>query len=368
MWASASLCSLFALLCVFVAPTVALQQLIPGGESRPGGKGGDSTLAGSTKPSLHIVCFQKDESGILPEWVAYHEDLVGAQRLHVIDHNSTSPVVKRVLQLLAARGGQVIRYDGPFTRKSGRVTAVLKELAGQHPHAFLIPLDADEFLALSLNHRSTGFSTGRAVMRHIGQLPRDGFKLKLRYSAAARCGSSAARRLFAATHFSHPGLGCLGKVMYLGRSFVGSDQGNHFGRTTMDRACTPAQHTYVSKCKSCFHDSGLVTIHFGSANALSGPEYASKMLRGAIAYGFVKQRNASARPKSCVGRLGMHYCEWYRTLYGTARGQKPHRQQPAQCRSSAAHLGLVQALQMSPSYKAYSASLAQGQGLLSSKV
>jgi hypothetical protein len=98
-----------------------------------------------------ILVMQRDESELLPIWLAYHAALVGSAAITVVDHGSSEPTCLASLEQAEAQGVRVLRLDPaavPLAAKGEQIAALIRSL--DPAPALVLPLDADEFLGLRL--------------------------------------------------------------------------------------------------------------------------------------------------------------------------------------------------------------------------
>ena len=100
----------------------------------------------SRRPHSYSPQFQKDEATLLPDWLWHHARIVGLSNIVVVDHSSTEPRVRALLQALVPLGLDVRSFNGPFNEKAGVLTALMRELAADAD--ILIPLDRSVRLSL----------------------------------------------------------------------------------------------------------------------------------------------------------------------------------------------------------------------------
>ncbi|MEB3277148.1 MAG: glycosyltransferase family 2 protein [Cyanobacteriota bacterium] len=118
-----------------------------------------------------ILVMQRDESELLPVWLAYHAALVGPAGITVVDHGSCEPTCLATLRQAEAQGVRVLRLDAaavPLAAKGEQIAALIRGLAPAP--ALVLPLDADEFLGLRLAD-GTYSCEPDALAAWAGQLP-----------------------------------------------------------------------------------------------------------------------------------------------------------------------------------------------------
>jgi lipopolysaccharide biosynthesis glycosyltransferase len=96
--------------------------------------------------NIHLFAMIKDEEDLLADWLRYHLALLGPGRIHVLDDGSTD----RSREILESFGGAIfvepVRGNLPFPeRKAHAMNAAMG--AFRREADFLLPMDADEFLA-----------------------------------------------------------------------------------------------------------------------------------------------------------------------------------------------------------------------------
>ena len=116
---------------------------------------------------IAILMMQKNESVLLPLFLAYHEALFGSASLYIFDNGSTDPRVIRTLRAAERRGVRVNwehRTAQDFVNKGEILTRLIKELDHSSPCDFYFPLDCDEFLAAL---ESSGPSCSRRAIEQV---------------------------------------------------------------------------------------------------------------------------------------------------------------------------------------------------------
>jgi hypothetical protein len=96
------------------------------------------------------VVTQKDESGLLPEWLAYYSNLCGGwEHLYVFDDDSTHTDVIELLKGAEAKGATVQysrgRWQG-LENKGALISNLLRQLGTAYDWYF--PVDCDEFVCV----------------------------------------------------------------------------------------------------------------------------------------------------------------------------------------------------------------------------
>ncbi len=118
-----------------------------------------------------ILLMQRDESELLPIWLAYHAALVGYPAITILDHGSSEPACLQALRQAELQGVRVLRLDPavvPLAAKGEQIAALIRDL--DPPPSLVLPLDADEFLGLRLEN-GTYTCTPEAIAAWRRQLP-----------------------------------------------------------------------------------------------------------------------------------------------------------------------------------------------------
>ena len=90
----------------------------------------------------HIVCQVRDSHSYLPEFIAYHHDLV--DKIWLIDHKSHPP-----LSILETESIRVFRLSTNGQHQGESVSVVSRYIKNLDPNGWLYILDIDEFLPFS---------------------------------------------------------------------------------------------------------------------------------------------------------------------------------------------------------------------------
>lgn len=107
-------------------------------------------MTGKGELKIAIIMMQKNETSLLPLFLRYHEELLGASALFIFDNGSTEPEVLAELKAAEDRGIQINwSHSGPksFDDKGNIFAQLIQHLDQTNPHDFYFPLDCDEFLA-----------------------------------------------------------------------------------------------------------------------------------------------------------------------------------------------------------------------------
>lgn len=102
--------------------------------------------------NIAILMMQKNEGELLSKWVAYHSYLVGHKNLYIYDNGSTNQNSIEELHLLEKRGIHVIRDKNKkfdYENRGNIFCEKIKELDVSANYDFYMPIDCDEFLAVT---------------------------------------------------------------------------------------------------------------------------------------------------------------------------------------------------------------------------
>lgn len=284
-----------------------------------------------------------------------------AADIYIIDHNSTEPESLAALDHIRSQGAHVVAGTRPFKYKHAMLSDLMRTV--QRTYRLLIPLDIDEHLA-HFDPDSDTLRTDRDGIRGLledaaGKM-RDGRfgKFESYQYVADDCDHSKkellrldakikAPRAWAPTRhrFLYHGLSskaalARAKTFYINTTFVGSDQGNHFGISTNPR-CLGRRSTQqiLEVFDECFVPTRLALLHF---NVLSFGHWKHKMVARAKSYGFT-------HTSSCT-REGAHYCGAYKAIWRASKSKKFNKDLVKEylslCPSSARYIDLAGALQL----------------------
>ena len=173
-----------------------------------------------------------------------------------------------------------------------------------------LSFSADEFLVGVKNQKIV--ADLQQMRRIFADLPIDGYVYKLQLLNAVPCNQScrddttvAVTRRATSFYIDEETLKYhKRKTFYYSKSFVKTEEGNHYGSVTVDKECSRHDPLYNVDGKVCQHqDVPLGVIHYGWAQSFV--EYNYKMTRGAIARGYAETVHD---PKMCT-HAGAHYCQ-----------------------------------------------------------
>ena len=193
----------------------------------PPAPGSASLLNGAIAPTPS----PPSQVGLLADWVAYHAHLFGMHHLYVIDHKSSNTSLLDDLRRWQTQGLNVIPFQGSFREKHEMLSKVMHSAAASA--RFVVPLDADEFLAVE-HTAGTVITSRKAILGEFDRLVVDGRKYKVatRQAGCPAEGSLAAdlHRPALSSHFHNSVRSPMSKTFYNGGTdFISTDQGNHFG-------------------------------------------------------------------------------------------------------------------------------------------
>lgn len=103
------------------------------------------------RPSVAVISMQKDESELLPVWLAYYGRLVGPENIYLIDNGSDSDDVKSIIENAKKSNTTCLAYPGGenFDKKGEIVQGITRSLLNNYD--VVIPIDGDEFLTFASN-------------------------------------------------------------------------------------------------------------------------------------------------------------------------------------------------------------------------
>lgn len=266
------------------------------------GKNPCATLSGGIHnetdivPKVKVFLFQKDEDEVLSDWLQYYSYMFGAGNLVVIDHESQSQSVCRLLELYKLCGAEVLTHRGTFDTKH----AVLTREMRKHNGTFLLPLDADEFVVSGGPNDPLRIQRAK-LLQAFRDLPTDGRKYKFAHSYCAR--PTPANCLLAANSSSaHDGhheynrridlsevatderaFFPRSKTFYHSNGFISTDQGNHYGEVKHDKGVTNTAPAIEKNVTHYFAPLNAAILHY-SVSSYRAIE--NKYLRGFAAYNF----------------------------------------------------------------------------------
>ena len=258
---------------------------------------------------VNIFTFQKNEGKLMLEWGAWHGSIFGFDALHIIDHQSDDPQTIFYLNMLASKGAHIETYSGKFQHKASQLT---KWMASSEAK-FLVPIDVDEFLILVVNNSL--LLDSNEILNTFRYLPVDGRRYKPTSILASYCPSEHDTNTRSWKNFSRPQemtvfkqapihLECSSmKTFYLRSSFLGTDQGNHYGSVVMDKYDANYR---VNGCPY-FHSPSIGLVHYGYN--LPWSIQRDKLMRGANVYNHTGR--LAAGQQVCSGH-GAHYCGFWK--------------------------------------------------------
>ena len=238
---------------------------------------------------IRLFAFIKDEIEIIEDWLRYHSDLFGADHITVLDHMSTDGTTD-VLNSWKSRGLKVHRTGVQFRDKH----RVLTSHMSKHKDGFLVPLDADEFLAVRSGSEIK--CDKRSVMGHFSGLSRGPFRYKFQQLDAVPSTSKLQDPLTELTQFKtkwYRDWKTYAKTFYDAGFFVNTDQGNHKGSV---------------RGHGRDLETELTIVHY---NVRDYDHFVKKNERGARAYGHIASKKLSHG-------LGKHY---HRRYWAIREGQ-----------------------------------------------
>jgi len=269
-----------------------------------------------------VFLLQRDERKNLADMINYHRQAFSPDQIVILDHRSEDSLTKRVLQRFSQVGGHVWRCERDYAQhRADMMSRVMKLYA---PYStYLIPLEADEMLALHTQNDTLDWSSA-ALSSALASLPDSAKMFKARTTAGvphdcpnmplseeqSESALVAEKCLGAAKPLD--GFSCGSRTFYRGDDFAATDDRNTIGATT-------AQPDPLKNAGACvqggleplYHRSPLVIIHFqvGSLNDL-----VMRVMRQAARLSPARC-NQKDRPhvSSEIKELQM-YCQWHATI------------------------------------------------------
>ena len=119
-----------------------------------------------------VVMMQRNESELLPTWLAHYEYLFGSNSIWILDDASTDPKVAQILKASEHRGVTVVRFE----ERQGvdAKGALVQEIASREltDFLFVLPCDADELLYLNIAGSPT--TDRHEISNYLRALPSSG--------------------------------------------------------------------------------------------------------------------------------------------------------------------------------------------------
>lgn len=231
---------------------------------------------------IKLFAFIKDEIDVIEDWLRYHCDLFGASNIIVIDHQSTDGTVD-VLNKWKIHGLTVYHVSVPFRDKHKTLTTEMIK----HKHGFLVPLDADEFIALKENNLIV--CNREKILGEFSKLQRGPFRYKFQQIDAIPSHTKLNDPLIEIKQFNskwYQNWKTYAKTFYDAAFFVNTDQGNHKG---------------LVNGHGNDLETNLTIVHY---DVRDYDHFVTKNERGAKAYGHTSS-------KQSTHGLGKHYHRRY---------------------------------------------------------
>ncbi len=174
---------------------------------------------------IKLFTFIKDEIEVIEDWLRYHSHLFGSNNITVIDHMSTDGTFK-ILNEWKLKGVSVYRTSVPFTDKH----KVLSSYMNTHKRGFLVPIDADEFIAVKKNNQLTCDISD--IRSELSKLKKGPFRYKFQQIDAIPSKVVLNDPLTEINQFKtkwYKDWKLYAKTFYDASFFVNTDQGNHKG-------------------------------------------------------------------------------------------------------------------------------------------
>jgi len=208
---------------------------------------------------IKIFTFVKDEIDIISDWLKYHSSIFGTENIYVIDQGSTDGTRKIVENF----GVNLSITNEPFSKKSQILSNLMKGKNG-----FLIPLDADEFIAIKSGNSLS--SDKNQIVKYINSLPVKSARYKFHQIDSIPSKSKLKDPLLEIDSFNtkwYKDWKHYAKTFYHSKFFKSTDQGNHRGNV-------------VGEGQDFVTD--LTIVHY---DVRDYDHFVKKMTRGAVAYG-----------------------------------------------------------------------------------
>lgn len=277
--------------------------------------GGALTSTQPRVPSVKIFMFQNDEVDLLADWLQYHAYLFGTANLHVVDNASQNVHICKLLALYQRCGLHIRSHHAAMSLKHRTMTDFMREY---HNNTFLVPIDADEFIALAEfqhNHTIANYTyASDRIMKEFSKLPVDGRKYKFHESKFVVfdkevCEASIDKGDFYDPHYRRVMHGGYAyhtkykpfeyKTFYYSKGFLATDQGNHHGFVEHDERHYGNNPLVLENPEHFFAYSDLVLFHFATSSYYGTKK---KVLRAAHSYNYTDATNCS------LVHTGKHYC------------------------------------------------------------
>lgn len=272
-----------------------------------------------------VFLLQRDERKNLADMINYHRQGLSPDQIVVLDHRSDDALTRRVLTRFSAAGGHVWRCERDFAHHRADMMSSVMRLYAPFS-TYLIPLDADEMLAVSakgsLTWGAAELNTALAALPEAAKM----FKVRTTAGMPHDCpdmphgegeaegraeGLVAEKCLGAARPLD--AVSCSSRTFYRGAAFAATDERHAVGATTArpDPTANAAACLSDGGLELLYHASSLAIIHFqvGSLNDL-----VMRVMRQAARLS-PSRCNQKDRPhvSSEVKELQM-YCQWHAAL------------------------------------------------------
>ncbi len=135
--------------------------------------------------SVACVMMQKDETGLLQAWLAYHGYLFGFENLYVFDNGSSDQHVRATLQRYNGIGVNVewsASTPEDYLKKHLYIGRLISDLQHSRRYDIIIPLDCDEFV---VKKTVSGVTCSKsAIVDYLGELAGETKVLRVPYQLA----------------------------------------------------------------------------------------------------------------------------------------------------------------------------------------
>lgn len=109
---------------------------------------GNASTGSPVNRIARVFLLQRDERKNLADMINYHRQGLSPDQIVVLDHRSDDALTRRVLTRFSAAGGHVWRCERDFAQHRADMMSSVMRLYAPFS-TYLIPLDADEMLAVS---------------------------------------------------------------------------------------------------------------------------------------------------------------------------------------------------------------------------
>lgn len=279
---------------------------------------------------IKIFTIQKNTADDLRIWSNYHGNIFGYTSIHIIDHHSSDIKTLTILNELSKLGVTIHIMDDSFDKKHLYLTNIMNQF--KNVSDILIPIDIDEYIAIKdgKENKIKLYDNKDMIINEINNLPHDGrtykfinsiskpldcINKKIKNISQSVC-SSKSFYITPWWNIIYSDTTKFWKTFYEAKSFLSTDQGNHFGSTTR---CPKYSNVKEPECR---YITNLVLLHY---HVKSCSHYIQKMSTRSEAYGFTNETNCEKVP------AGMHYCLRYKDILLTKDSNQCYQYHQISC-------------------------------------